>query len=171
MLLCVCGGGLDRYQPVKHSQLTHLPALFCLSLPTGVQLPTYDAAKLASLITRQKQIMQQSVIAPTRASVMETRAALQREVDALHAAVEMDYVAMGKVVALQTALEEKSAKVPLSEEDYLTLRGRQGALVREMTAMCRELAGAQEYAQLKALIDRLVALQTVDVSMLPFKVT
>jgi hypothetical protein len=85
------------------------------------------------------------------------------QIDTALAADDFELVAsLG--VKLQT-LQQESAQLSLSEEDYLTLPARHGDLVQRMTGKCRELAKAQHFAALGTLSAKLKALRALDVSI------
>jgi hypothetical protein len=62
-------------------------------------------------------------------------------------------------------------KVPLTEEDYLTLEARHAALVQRVTERCKELTKARKFAEVTALGTQLsnmraVALPAADRSLI-----
>jgi hypothetical protein len=48
-------------------------------------------------------------------------------------------------------LQQQSAQLPLSEEDYLTLPARHADLVQRVTDTCKELALAEEFTAVTVL--------------------
>lgn len=64
------------------------------------------------------------------------------------------------------ALDEESAQLPLSKEDYLTLRDRHAELVQDLRSRCRELTVGRHFAALQLLNTDLTSLQGLDLSAL-----
>jgi beta-phosphoglucomutase-like phosphatase (HAD superfamily) len=102
------------------------------------------------LICEFWQIKRQDAQAPQRAEMMQRLEATQAQYDAAEAAADdIELIAtLGK--ALQT-LQQESAKLPLSEEDYLTLSTRHAALLQRVEERCKQLKKAKDFVALEAL--------------------
>jgi hypothetical protein len=64
-------------------------------------------------------------------------------------------------------LGQEIAEQPLSEEDLSPLADRRAALVRKVTAACRELVKAHDYDALEVMNGRLKALNALQLPALP----
>jgi hypothetical protein len=92
--------------------------------------------------------------------------ALQAQYDAALAAAD-DFVLVGTLGSQLQALQQESAQLSLSEEDYLTLAARHAALVQRVMEECRELAKAQDYTALGSLSAKLQELKALDLAGIP----
>jgi hypothetical protein len=88
---------------------------------------------------------------------------LQAELKAAKAAAE-DFVLIGTLGLQVKALEQVSAQLPLSEQDYRTLPTRHAALVQRVTDHCRQLAVSQDYGALSLLSVKLKELKALDLA-------
>jgi hypothetical protein len=92
--------------------------------------------------------------------------AVQAQYEAAEAAAE-DFVLVGTLGTQLQALQQQSAQLPLSEEDYLMLGDRHADLVQRVTGTCRELMADSAFAELSAVATYLQKLKALDVSDLP----
>jgi hypothetical protein len=92
--------------------------------------------------------------------------ALEAEYSALRVANE-DFTRMAVVGKEVRALAAESTQLPLSAAKYLTLGDRHAVLVRQLTALCTQLADLQDFEALQLWGDRLNALKAAEVSCLP----
>jgi hypothetical protein len=106
------------------------------------------------------RIQKQSSQTPLRAEMTQRLAAAQTQYDAAEAAAE-DFELIASLGKALQALQQESAKLPLSEEDYLSLRDRHAALVRRVEERCKELKDAKDFTALEALGVHLEALKAV----------
>jgi hypothetical protein len=108
-------------------------------------------------------VQKQAAFVPQRSDIRQRLQALQAKYDtALVAAV--DFVLVGTLGTQLQALQQESAQLPLSEEDYQTLGDRHAELVRRVTDTCRELMRAGDYAVLGPLSAKLKELKALDLS-------
>jgi hypothetical protein len=92
--------------------------------------------------------------------------ALEAEYAELRVA-NQDFTRMAVVGKEVRALAAESTQLPLSAANYLTLADRHAMLVRQLTALCTQLADLQDFEALQVWGTRLNALKAVDVSSLP----
>jgi L-asparaginase II len=117
----------------------------------------------AQLIAQCDTVCKQGKAAPVRRDLMQRMRALQAQYDAAETAAT-DFVLIGTLGMQLQELEEESAQLPLSEEDYLTLTDRHAALVQRVTDACRALKAPGYFAELDKLATQLEALRALDVS-------
>jgi hypothetical protein len=103
---------------------------------------------------------------PAREELNRRLRALEAEYSALRVENE-DFTRMAVVGKEVRALAAESTQLPLSAADYLTLAGRHAVLVRQLTALCTQLADLQDFEALQVWGNRLNALKAADVSSLP----
>jgi hypothetical protein len=78
--------------------------------------------------------------------------------------VAEDFESVASIGTQLQALQQESAQLPLSEEDYLTLADRHAALLLEVTEQCKVLEKAKDFPAMAALGAQLTALLEVAVS-------
>jgi hypothetical protein len=86
--------------------------------------------------------------------------AAQAQYDAAEAAAE-DFELIASLGKALQALQQESAQLPLSEEDYLTLVGRRAQLALRIEKKGKDLQKAKDFAGLEQLGVHLEALQSV----------
>jgi hypothetical protein len=104
--------------------------------------------------------------APTVRQVLQRKHRVQAQIGGLEAAEEVDYCAVGDLLLQLESLDLQAARLPMTEEDYLTLKNRHAALVKTVTTVCRQLIKARQYAALRDMAAQLGALKAVDVTAL-----
>jgi hypothetical protein len=72
-----------------------------------------------------------------------------------------DFEAVASLGMQLLALQQESAQLPLSEEDYLTLAARHAALVKSVHDKCTDLAEAEDYSAVTDLGVKLRELRLV----------
>jgi hypothetical protein len=92
--------------------------------------------------------------------------AVQAQYEAAEEAA-VDFVLVGTLGTQLETLQQQSAQLPLSEEDYLTLGDRHARLVQQLTDKCQELKADRAFARLSAVAAFLYKLKALDVSELP----
>jgi hypothetical protein len=102
-------------------------------------------------------MLQQVASAPQRLDLIQRIHALQTQLDA--ALITDELASVGSLCAKLQTLQKQSARLPLSEEDYLTLADRHAALVQRVTDRCKELAEAKDFAAVTALGTKLKELR------------
>jgi hypothetical protein len=125
-----------------------------------------EAKQRAQLLAQSEVVCKQAKAAPAYRDLMERVRPLQAQFDAAEAAAE-DFVLIGTLGTQLQQLEKESARLPLSEEDYLTLADRHAALVQRLTDQCRKMKAVGWFTELDQLATQLVALRALDVSELP----
>jgi hypothetical protein len=101
------------------------------------------------LLVECERVLQQVACAPQRSAMTQRILTERSHLDAALAADDFEQVlALG--MQLQS-LQQESAQLPLSEEDYLTLADRHAALVLRVVERCTELALAKEFAEVTVL--------------------
>jgi hypothetical protein len=116
----------------------------------------------ATLLAECERVLQEAAYAPQRRDLTKRLCTLQTQLQAAEAAENFESVAsLGLTL---TALQQQSAQLPLSEEDYLTLPDRHAALVQRVTEQCRELTRAKNYASLGLLSAKLTMLKALDLA-------
>jgi hypothetical protein len=108
-------------------------------------------------------LVQQAADAPQCRDIIQQISSLRAQYDAKLAAGQ-DFLLVAKLGTQLQGLEKKSAQLPLSDEDYLTLAARHAALVQRVTEQCRELTRAKDYAALGPLSAKLQELKALDLS-------
>jgi hypothetical protein len=103
---------------------------------------------------------------PAREELNRRLRALEAEYAELRVENE-DFTRMAVVGKEVRALAAESTQLPLSAADYLTLGDRHALLVRQLTALCTQLADLQDFEALQVWGNRLNALKAADVSFLP----
>jgi hypothetical protein len=126
----------------------------------------HDAAKLYGLQRECSTLLQLVSAAPTVRQVLQRKHRVQAQIGGLEAAEEVDYSAVGDLLLQLESLDLQSARLPMTEEDDMTLKNRHAALVETVTAVCRELMKAKQYAALRDMAAQLGALKAVDVTTL-----
>jgi hypothetical protein len=117
------------------------------------------------LLAECERILQQVAAVPQRRDLSQRIQALQPQLKVAEACDDFE-----QVVALGTqlqVLQQESAQLPLSEEDYLTLGDRHADLVRRVTETCRELTRLKDYAALGPLSAKLKELRALDLTGIP----
>jgi hypothetical protein len=108
-------------------------------------------------VTLQKR----AAFVPQRSDIRQRLQSLRSQYDAALAAA-VDFVLVGKLGTQLKALQQQSAQLPLSEEDYCTLPAQHADLVQQVMAACRELMKARDYAALGPLSTKLKELKALD---------
>jgi hypothetical protein len=132
--------------------------------PTLAELAA-DPADLSAIVEQSSVILSQCAQVPALKEAILQRDKLQKDLDALKTVGKN----FGEIARVGQALKAAVAVVlqqHLSEVDYLTLKGRHAALVKQVTAACKELSDVCEYAGLEILSVKLSELEAVDVSIL-----
>jgi hypothetical protein len=128
----------------------------------------------AELRSQCALLIKQAIAIPQRREMNDRLKEQQKLYDDATAAAQYDTAGSAAQHFMQIAslgkglkaLKEKSAQLPLSEEDYLTLPTRHVTLVRKVVDMCMELIRAEEYTELTALGAQLTALKTLNLGTL-----
>jgi hypothetical protein len=128
--------------------------------------PAHNAAKLYGLQRECSTLLQLVSSAPTVRQVLQRKHRVQAQIGGLEAAEEVDYCAVGDLLLQLESLDLQAARLPMTEEDYLTLKNRHAALVKTVTTVCRQLIKARQYAALRDMAAQLGALKAVDVTAL-----
>jgi hypothetical protein len=168
-LLIVLGAKLKELQA---QDLSGLPPRDAAHLPT---LPS-EAALVVSECCEEIKRECACLMQPFR-DVLRARQALRQRDDlrarltALKANSDIsqvpDWEAIGRAGNALKAADNAVRNQPFSQEDYLALAGRYAALVQKMTAQCRELAAAGDYATLATVATKLAELTALAQSALP----
>jgi hypothetical protein len=109
------------------------------------------------LLPECERVLQEVALAPQRKEFCQRIAALQQQYNAALSTEDFECVAS---LGLQLqALQQQSAQLPLSEEDYLALPTRHAELVRRVTDQCHELTRLKDYVALGPLAARLTKLK------------
>jgi hypothetical protein len=108
--------------------------------------------------------IQQVALAAQRSSVTQRLEAAQAQYDAAEAAG--DFRSIGALGRALENLKAESAKIALSQKDYLTLADRHAQLVQRVVSTCQDLAKAGKYVELSALVTSAENLKTLDLSAL-----
>jgi hypothetical protein len=103
---------------------------------------------------------------PAREELNRRLRALEAEYAELRVA-NQDFTRMAVVGKEVRALADESTQLPLSAANYLTLGDRHTLLVRQLTALCTQLADLQDFEALQVWGNRLNALKAADVTSLP----
>jgi hypothetical protein len=111
-------------------------------------------------------VLSQLQCVPAREELNCRLRAREAEYSALRVA-NQDFTRMAVVGKEVRALADESTQLPLSAANYLTLGDRHALLVRQLTALCTQLADLQDFEALQVWGDRLNALKAADVSSLP----
>jgi hypothetical protein len=98
--------------------------------------------------------------------MMQRLAAAQAQYDAAEAAFTNLPLVASLGEALH-ALQQESAQLPLSEEDYLTLLERRSALVQRVTDRCKNLIQEQLFDDLARLDTQLKATKALVIAAAP----
>jgi hypothetical protein len=134
-----------------------------------MQLPKAAIDRVLSVTADQSAacdvLTTQASQAPQRAEMIQRLEAAQAQYDAAVAA-RTDLSLIASLGNALVALEQESAQLPLSEEDYLKLPARHAQLVPQVLQTCRELMTAKEIENLAGLTDKLTALGAVAVPAL-----
>jgi hypothetical protein len=118
---------------------------------------------LQELADQCTALVKQAAFVPQRSDIRQRLLSLKAQIKAELAAA-LDFELVGTLGMQRKSLEQQSAQLPLSEEDYLTLGNRHADLVRRVTETCRELMKARDYAMLGPLSAKLKELKALDLS-------
>jgi hypothetical protein len=115
-----------------------------------------------------ERVLQYIRDAPQRGDLLNKMLLLHEQLQAAFAFEDFESVAC-HCTQLQ-ALQQQSAQLPLSEEDYLTLGDRHADLVQRVTEKCKQLAAAKDFTSVTALGAKLSELRAAAVLLQDFRV-
>jgi hypothetical protein len=128
-------------------------------------IPSASASAYTTLQGVCDHITAQYAQALSLQALLRQRNELQAKLDA----AEREATDFDLIVKLGRAVKSKGQEIaeqPLSEEDLRPLADRRVALVRKITAACRELVKAQDYDALEVMNGLLKTLQTLQLPAL-----
>jgi hypothetical protein len=136
------------------------------SVANGPAPPQPAEDTLAVLVRECDTVATQFAFVPALKAALERRETLKAELGAAENAGD-NFVLVGTLGEQLLALAKDTARLPLSEEDYLTLAARHATAEQRLIQRCKELVTAKAYAEVKALGAKLQELQALDVTALP----
>jgi hypothetical protein len=112
------------------------------------------------------RLIMQAGHAPQRAEMMQRLEDAQTQYDAA-VSTFTDLPLIASLGAALAALQQESATLPLSEEDYLTLPARHAQLVQRVVQVCKGLAQAKQLDSLATLGGQLKLLKALELPTTP----
>jgi hypothetical protein len=133
---------------------------------TSSLLPTGEyALRRGRLCAQCDKLVQDAALAPQRRDLSQRIHALEVQLET--AASDGDFKLVASLGLASRALELESARLPLSERDYVALSAHHTELMRQMVHQCKELVQARQYAALAVLNDKLKMLRALDLAVPP----
>jgi uncharacterized sporulation protein YeaH/YhbH (DUF444 family) len=146
-------------------KLNKLNALDVAALPThryarkhGTSVAYACPTTIEEVLSECDVLIPQAACARSVRQTLQTRNELQDRLYGLKVSHPLNFESIGRTrKALQT-IESEVARLPLSEEDFLTLLNRHDALMQKARAVCKQLVERRHYATLAELAGKLVNL-------------